>query len=338
MHTTLTRPTHATVTPMVEALAFRAGRTYLESRGYTELFPPRIVRASGACENIDTLFSVAGQNDARWWRDATTDATMPAYLAQTAQLYLEAHVPELERVYCVGPSFRAEPAIDGRHLSEFTMVEIELAGDFDALLAEIEGFVTAVHDTVSARTRAPHLAPLAHPFARASYDEAINVLRMLGEDIEWGGDISRTQEALLIRTSGGGPLFITHFPDPMWDHGKQIEVEKFFNMTPDPARPGRVQSADLILPISGEAVGAAARVHEPDMMRARLRGSRMFKRLIARGGSIEDFRWYLDRLEEQGSVPHAGCGFGMARVLQWLRGTEEIADAVTFPCHRASLI
>lgn len=330
--------TNLVVTPLIEAIAFRAGRTYLEDRGYLELFPPRVVRASGACENVDTLFTVLGQNMPRWWQDEKTGKTVPAYLAQTAQLYLEAHVPEFKKVYCIGPSFRAEPAVDGRHLSEFTMMEIEFAADFEMLLAEIEGFTSAIHDAICKRTRAAHLVPLAHPFARCTYDEAVGLLQALGEDINWGDDISRAREALLVRRMGGGPLFITHFPDPMCDHGKPIEVEKFFNMLPDPERPGRVQSADLILPIAGEAVGAAARVHIPEIMRSRLEHSRMFQRLAARGGGIEDFRWYLDRLEERGSVPHAGCGFGMARILQWLRGTENITEAITFPSHRASLI
>lgn len=325
-------------TAQIEALAFKAGRAYLENKGYTEIFPPRIVRASGACENIDTLFEVSGQGDRLWWRDSKTNGHLPAYLAQTSQLYLEALVPQLNKVYCVGPSFRAEPAVDGRHLSEFTMVEIEFAGGFEELLAEIEGFVSALHEAVAQTTGAPHLAPLRHPFARLTYDGAIEALQNLGEAIKWGDDISSAREQRLVREAGDGPLFITHFPDPMWNHGQEIEVEKFFNMLPDPARPGRVQSTDLILPSSGESVGAAARVHLPEVMKSRLVNSRMFKRLLAKGGGLEDFRWYFEKLEEQGSMPHAGCGFGMARILQWLNGASRITDAVAFPSHRASLI
>lgn len=322
----------------IEALAFKAGRDYLENRGYTEIFPPRLVRASGACENIDTLFEVSGQGDRRWWRDHKTNGDLPAYLAQTSQLYLEALVPQLNKVYCVGPSFRAEPAVDGRHLSEFTMVEIEFAGGFNELLAEIEGFVSALHEAVRQTTGAPHLAELPHPFARLTYDEAIAALQNLGEAIRWGDDISSAREQLLVAETGRAPLFITHFPDPMWSHNQEIEVEKFFNMLPDPERPGRVQSTDLILPTAGESVGAAARVHQPEVMKSRLVNSRMFKRLLSKGGGLEDFRWYFEKLEEQGSVPHAGCGFGMARILQWLNGSSRITDAVAFPSHRASLI
>lgn len=322
----------------VEAIAFKAGRDYLEGRGYLEMFPPRMVRASGACENVDTLFSVAGQGENFWWRDQKSYKNVPAYLAQTAQLYLEAYVPDLDKVYCVGPSFRAEPDIDGRHLSEFMMIEIEFAGGFENLLQEIEGFTKAVGSAVYRLTKAPHLADFSKPFARLTYDQAIENLKELGEDIKWGDDISSKREQQLVQKMGGGPLFITHFPDPMHPDGQNIEVEKFFNMLPDPDHAGRVLSSDLILPFAGESVGAAARVHIPEVMKDRLLKSNMFKRLQEKGGSLEDFSWYVDKLEKNGSVPHAGCGFGMARIIQWLHGAQDITKAVTFPCSRVTLI
>jgi asparaginyl-tRNA synthetase len=297
-----------------------------------------MVRASGACENVDTLFEVAGQGEQFWWRDEKMYNSLPAYLAQTGQLYLEAYVPDLEKVYCVGPSFRAEPAIDGRHLSEFMMIEIEFAGGFEDLLQEIEGFIKAIGKRVYRVTGAEHLSDFSKPFSRLTYDQAIEKLKEIGEDINWGDDINSAREKKLVEKMGNGPLFITHFPDPMHPEGQGIEVEKFFNMLPDPDHPGRVLSSDLILPFAGESVGAAARVHIPEVMKDRLMKSNMFKRLQEKGGSLEDFRWYLDRLEQRGSVPHAGCGFGMARILQWLHGGDDITQAVTFPCSRVSLI
>lgn len=331
-----------------ESYIYNTARRHLSERGYVELFPPRVVRASGACENIDTLFTVAGAGDERWWQ-AADGSKLPAYLAQTGQLYLEALVPELGKTYCVGQSFRAEPATDNRHLSEFTMVEIEFSGGFEQLLHEIQEYVKALADSVvSRRDLATHewgltestinrLRGLVRTFPRITYDEAIAMLAQQGENIKWGDDISSAREQKLVQTFGNQPLFITHFPDPMWPEHKNLEVEKFFNMLPDANTPGRVLSCDLILPFAGESVGAAARVHDPVVMKDRLVNSKMFRRLLAKGGSIDDFAWYLERVAEK-SVPHAGCGFGMARILQWLRGADSVTDSVTFPSNRARLI
>ena len=110
--------------PMLESDVVRFAREHLARQGYTEIFVPRMVRATGACENVDTLFAVSVQGEAGWFN------APHVYLAQTGQLYLEAWVPSLGRAYCVGPSFRAEEAVDTRHLSEFTMIEIELVTDF----------------------------------------------------------------------------------------------------------------------------------------------------------------------------------------------------------------
>lgn len=123
----------------------------------------------------------------------------------------------------------------------------------------------------------------------------------------------------------------------MWDHGKEIEVEKFFNMLTDPEHPGLVLSADLILPIAGEAVGSAARVDDPKILVDRLSRSKMFDRLLALGGSMDDFAWYVERANEK-MVPHAGCGFGMSRILRWIAGADDIKDAVTFASNQHQII
>ncbi len=321
---------------------FRSGRSYLEAQGYTEVVTPRVVRASGACENIDTLYQVMVDGNARWYNGHQ------AYLAQTGQLYLEALVPSMGKVYCSGPSFRAEEAVDDRHLTEFQMMEIEFPATFDMLLNEIEGFIYHIAQDIAKITEPEKYGLTAESikrvagcparFTRLTYDEAIEKLRSLGEVIEWGDDISSTREALLVAHFGSQPIFITRYPDPMVDFGKPIEVEKFFNMMPDAQNPGRVLSCDTILPIAGEAVGSAARVHEVEIMIARLKNSRMYKRLVAKGGSVDDFAWYIERLRTEGSVPHAGCGFGMSRITKWIRGSESIMEAVTFPANRASLI
>lgn len=328
----------------VEAATMQAAREYITAQGFIELFPPRIVRASGACENIDTLFEVRVDGEHQWF--APAGRPTHSYLAQTGQLYLEAFVPSIKKVFCVGPSFRAEAGVDNRHLTEFTMLEIEFAGGFEELLGHIQGLVSTVAHRVAedaarlelAKDRARALAGCPREFPRMTYDEAIATLRVKGENIAWGDDINSKREQILVAETGGHPLFITHYPDPMYDFGASIEVEKFFNMLPDPARPGRVQSADLILPVAGESVGAAARVHEIDMLVSRLQKSKMFSRLVARGGTIDDFGWYINHVRANGAVPHAGCGFGMSRILQWIHGATDIRHAVTFPQNQQLII
>lgn len=318
----------------------KAGRTSLESRGFMEVITPRVVRATGACENVNTLFEVAVDKDFKWFGSS-------AYLAQTGQLYLEALVPEYKKVYCSGPSFRAEATVDARHLTEFTMMEIEFAGDFDQLLREIEAFIATIAKTLVNVSKSldlglgeenlKRLAKCPEVFAKLTYDEAIAKLQELGEQIVWGDDINAAREKLLVEGFDNQPFFITRYPDPMVNHGKEIEVEKFFNMLPDVANPGRVLSSDLILPFAGEAVGAAARVHLAAEMVSRLEHSKMFKRLAEMGGSLNDFSWYIDRLKE-GSIPHVGCGFGMSRITQWILGTRDIREAVTFPSNKGGII
>lgn len=318
----------------------KAGRASLEKRGYVEVVTPRIVRATGACENVNTLFEVSVGKDFNWFGSKS-------YLAQTGQLYLEALVPKYQKVYCSGPSFRAEATVDSRHLVEFLMMEIEFAGNFNQLLVEIEIFIKDIAKTLVSVSQkqdlglsAENLSRLAscpESFTKLTYDEAILKLQELGEAIEWGDDINSAREKMLVEHFGNQPMFITRYPDPMVDHGKEIEVEKFFNMLPDAENPGRVLSSDLILPFGGEAVGSAARVHMAEEMVRRLKHSKMFKRLEQMGGSLDDFAWYIEQLKK-GSVPHAGCGFGISRITQWIMGNTDIREAVTFPSNRATII
>lgn len=272
------------------------------------------------------------------------------YLAQTGQLYLESLVPLLQKVYCAGDSFRAEPKVDARHLAEFYMMEIEFAGNFDELLAYIEGFINAMVKSLTGKkeselakldlneNRRKELAKTPKVFPKITYDEVIELLQKMSEKIKWGDDIASEQERKLVEYHGNQPLFITRYPDPLWDHGQLIEVEKFFNMIPNPENPGRVLSADLILPHGGEAVDAAQRIYEAETLKYRLQNSRMFKMLKNKGGSIDDFSWYIKNLEENGSVPHAGCGLGMSRILKWLRASDDIRQCMAFPVNRETLI
>lgn len=325
----------------LESQVIKSMRNWLERAGFFEIFPPKIVRASGACENIDTLFEVGVDGNLYWFKSKRPHR---AYLSQTAQLYLEAFVPYLGKVYSVGPSFRAEPGNDNRHLTEFTMVEIEFAGKFWKLLRYIERVICAVIKDI---LRLPEnikremginaedikrLKRVKPVFPKITYEKAIEILNLpFGSDIKW------KDEKRLLEKFGNHPLFITHYPNPLYDHGKEIEVEKFFNMIPDPKNPKYVLSADLILPFGGEAVGAAQRVHKFEELKWRLENSRMFKRLVKKGGGLDDFEWYLERVKEK-SVPHSGCGFGVARILKFIKGKEDIKKVVAFPSNQENII
>jgi asparaginyl-tRNA synthetase len=322
----------------LEGQVIKSMRNWLEEAGFFEIFPPKIVRASGACENIDTLFEVGVDGNNRWFNPKNP---CRAYLSQTAQLYLEALTPYLKKVYSIGPSFRAEEGDDNRHLTEFTMLEIEFAGGFETLLEYIERIIfraakdllnlpPAIKDGLNLNQC--YLEKLRLPFPRITYDEAIKLL-----DLSFGDDISSKNEQKLIQKLGNQPLFITRFPNPLYDHGKEIAVEKFFNMIPDPENQARVLSADLILPFGGEAVGAAQRVYKFEELKWRLKNSRMFKRLKAKGGELSDFNWYFQRMKEK-SVPHSGCGFGMGRIMKFLTGEENIKRVITFPCNQVNII
>jgi asparaginyl-tRNA synthetase len=328
-------------TAKLEGQVIKSIRNWLEKANFFEIFPPKIVRASGACENIDTLFEVGVNGNFHWFRSKTPHR---AYLSQTAQLFLEAFVPYMKKVYSVGPSFRAEPGSDNRHLTEFTMLEIEFAGDFQELLSYIEKVIyNIIRDILNLPAKIKkelnlsteslrRLKKVKPVFPKITYGKAIEILNLpFGNDIKW------KDEQKLLKKFGNQPLLITYYPNPLFRHGKEIEVEKFFNMIPDPENPKYVLSADLILPVSGEAVGAAQRVHRFEELKWRLENSRMFKRLIKKGGGIEDFEWYLDRVKEK-SVPHSGCGFGISRILKFIKGEGDIKKAVAFPSNQENII
>ncbi len=302
---------------IVEAAALVAARKYFAESGFTEVLVPHITKVTGACENIDTLFELDyfGQT---------------AYLVQTGQLYLEALIPKLGKVFCIGSSFRAEPDIDDRHLTEFALVEIEFPGDFEQLLVHIENIVHAmVHAAAECKelealeVDPERLKAVTKPFRRITYTDAIKKLNEIGVDIEWGDDLKSRHEKIL---AGNAPLFITHYP----------EAIKFFNMRRN-ENPLLVNSCDLVLPYSGEAVGAAEREYDHDQLLDKLKKSSMYKMLLERGKTIEDFKWYLDIVKEH-PIQHAGCGIGLNRVMQFILGSDDIRACTAFPMNKESLM
>lgn len=310
---------HAAV--RIESSLLKGAREYFEKRGFTEVVVPHMTKATGACENIATMFEVDYFGPKR-------------YLSQTGQLYLEVLTPFLSRVWCVGPSFRAEPRADERHLTEFTLIELEIAGDFKELLEHIEGLVCSmVNSAVKENDKelallnadVESLRRIRKPFQRMTYTKAVELLSEFG--VKWGDDLKSTHEKLLVATNGNQPLFITHFPKTI----------KFFNMKENSENPAVVNSADLLLPASGEAVGAAEREHRYDKLRDRLESSSMLRQLVERGGSIDDFKWYLEFYKTQG-ILHSGCGIGLNRVTQFVLGTDDIRSTTAFPMNRESIL
>jgi asparaginyl-tRNA synthetase len=299
----------------IEGLLLKGARDYFDDMEFKEIVVPHITKATGACENIDTLFGVDYFGE-------------KGYLSQTAQLYLESLIPWMNKVWCISPSFRAEPRVDSRHLTEFTLIELEFAGTFEELLEHIEGVLISMINAVLKKMTSRwldrnRLRQITAPFPRISYTEAIAML-----DREFGHDISREEEQVLVEKFGGKPLFITHYP----------KMLKFFNMIEDEENPRLVDSADLILPFGGEAVGAASREYRADRLYKRLEESQMLKQLVVRGGSISDFEWYIDVYRKYETVPHAGCGIGLNRVTQFVLGVNDIRMCTAYPLNRETLI
>jgi len=305
----------------IEASLLRGARRYFDANDFVEIVVPHLTRATGACENIATMFTVDHFGES-------------AYLAQTGQLYLEVLTPFLKKVWCIGPSFRAEPSIDERHLTEFTLIELEFEGDLRQLMRHIENVICSMVQEAMA-TIGEDLEFLgvdedrinvAPPFKKVTYTDAVEQLHSFG--VKWGDDLKSTHEKALVEIFGNKPLFITHYPKAI----------KFFNMKQNAYNPDIVNSTDLILPFSGEAVGAAEREYQHEPLLTRLKESNMLRQLIERGGSIRDFDWYLDFYRQYGGTPHSGCGIGLNRVTQYVLGSQDIRACTVFPMNKQTLM
>jgi asparaginyl-tRNA synthetase len=302
----------------IEASLLSGARKYFEENSFVEITVPHITRATGACENVATMFEIDFFGERR-------------YMAQTGQLYLEVMTPYLGKVWAIGPSFRAEEKVDERHLIEFTLLEIEFGGKFDQLLAHIEGtLMSMISEVLAKRTEdlktlgvdIGRLRKVSKPFKRITYTDAVELLE--GDGVRWGDDLKSQHEKRLVEYMGNLPLFITHYPKAI----------KFFNMKENVINPELVDSADLILPYSGEAVGAAEREFEYEKLVKRLLDSSMFRLLKERGGGIEDFGWYLNFYKEFGGCPHSGCGIGLGRVMQFILGIDDIRGSTVWAVNK----
>ncbi len=301
----------------VRATVMRAIRGWLDDHGYVEMSTP--ILTPSAAEGTTNLFEVDYFDE-------------KAYLAQTGQLYNEANIFAFGKVYCFGPTFRAEKSKTRRHLTEFWMVEPEVAFcDLDQLLEIEEQLVSHIVRTVVAENAqelkvlerdVSKLAAVAPPFPRITYDDAVAKLKEIQVhtldpeqkqllDITWGMDFGAPHEAALTRLYDR-PVFVTGFPSAI----------KAFYMEPCPGRPEVCKSADLLAPEGyGEIIGGSERISDPDLL---------LKRIHEQNLPEEAYQWYIE-LRKFGSVPHSGFGLGVERTVTWICGTEHVREAIPFP-------
>jgi asparaginyl-tRNA synthetase len=302
----------------VRVRVMSAVREYLDRNGFFNLDTPILTPA--AAEGTTTLFETPYFDEGS------------AYLAQTGQLYNEANIFSFGKVYCFGPTFRAEKSKTRRHLTEFWMLEPEIAFcDLDALMELEEGLITHIVQSV-VHNCGPELRSLGRdlsklekvvpPFPRISYDEAAQILIELNEKetdpqrkellkFEWGMDFGAPHETELTN----------RFEKPVFVYGYPTAVKAFY-MEPWPDRPEVCKSVDLLAPEGyGEICGGSERISDHDLLLKRIREQKLPE---------EAFKWYLE-LRKYGSVPHSGFGMGVERVVGWLCGIEHIREAIPFP-------
>ncbi len=290
---------------------------YLDSNGFLNIDTPIITPS--AAEGTSTLFPVDYFEE-------------KAYLAQTGQLYNEANIAAFGKVYCFGPTFRAEKSKTRRHLTEFWMVEPEMAYyDLDDLMDFEEEFITYIVQT-TLKERRPELellerdlAPLENvqpSFPRISYDEAIERLDAIREEttdpelkktleIEWGSDFGSPHETVLTK----------QFDRPVFVYGYPTQVKAFY-MEPWPGRPEVCKSVDLLAPEGyGEIIGGSERMSDVDTLIAAVERHDL---------PPENYEWYID-LRRYGSVPHSGFGLGLERTVAWLCGIDHIRETSPYP-------
>jgi asparaginyl-tRNA synthetase len=290
----------------IRAEVIRACRDFLDSRGFVLTDAP--IFTPSAVEGTTTLFEVPYFGE-------------KAYLTQSGQLYVEATIAAFGKVYCFGPTFRAEKSKTPRHLTEFWMVEPEMAFcGFEENLKVQEEMVTYIVKTVLEKRRREletlkrDIKPLQKvepPFDRISYTEAVEMLQKAGFQIEWGEDLGAPHERY-ISLQFEKPVFVHRYP----------AKAKAFYMQPDPENPDVVLCADLMAPEGyGEIIGGSQRIHDLKLLE---------KRIEEFGLPKQAYEWYLD-LRRYGSVPHSGFGLGIERTVMWICKLKHIRETIPFP-------
>jgi asparaginyl-tRNA synthetase len=296
----------------VRAEIIKAVRDFFDERNFTLTDPPILTPA--ACEGTSTLFPVDYFEE-------------QAYLTQSGQLYIEATAMALGKVYSFGPTFRAEKSKTRRHLTEFWMVEPEVAyATLDDIMELGEGLISFIVRRCLERRRrdldvigrdVAKLEKIEAPFPRLSYDDAVTMLQeghakgALESKFEWGGDLGSPDETYLSGL----------FDKPVMVHRYPAKVKAFY-MEPDPQRPDLALCVDVLAPEGyGEIIGGSQRMSSYDLL---------VERIHEHGLPEEAFKWYLD-LRKYGSVPHSGFGMGIERAVAWICGLEHVRETIPFP-------
>jgi len=300
----------------IRATIVRALRDWLDNNGYLLVDTPIITPAAG--ENTTSLFEIDYFGE-------------PAYLAQTGQLYNEANAMAFGKVYCFGPTFRAEKSKTRRHLMEFWMLEPEMAFySLEDIMDTEEQLVSYVIEQVLEKHRPEldilerdisQLEKIKPPFIRISYDEAIERLKKAYDEtddpeqknllkIEWGEDFGSPHETALAEMFDK-PVFVYHYPSAV----------KAFYMQPVEGRPEVCRSVDLLAPEGyGEICGGSERIYDADLLMSKIK---------EHGFPPENYAWYLD-LRRFGSVPHGGFGMGLERTVAWICGLQHIRETIPY--------
>ncbi|HKI24830.1 MAG TPA: asparagine--tRNA ligase [Candidatus Sulfotelmatobacter sp.] len=296
----------------VRAEIIKAVRDFFDERGFTLTDPPIITPA--ACEGTTTLFPVDYFEE-------------QAFLTQSGQLYIEATAMALGKVYSFGPTFRAEKSKTRRHLTEFWMVEPEVAYmQLDELMNLAEEFISFIVKRCVERRQVElktigrdvsKLEKITPPFPRLSYDDAVKNLQeghakgALEARFEYGGDLGSPDETYLS----------SQFEKPVMVHRYPAKVKAFY-MEPDPQRPELALCVDVLAPEGyGEIIGGSQRTASHELL---------LQRIHEHGLPEEAFKWYLD-LRKYGSVPHSGFGMGIERAVAWICGLEHVRETIPFP-------
>jgi len=284
----------------------KAIRDFFDDRDFTLVDTP--IFTPNACEGTTTLFE-------------TEYFDQKAYLTQSGQLYNEATAAAFGKVYCFGPTFRAEKSKTRRHLMEFWMVEPEVAyATLEDAMVLAEGLICFIVERVLGRRKTElealerdisKLEKIVPPFPRLSYDDALTRLQAAGSEIKWGGDFGGGDETILSEQHEA-PVMVHRYPSDV----------KAFYMAPDPARPEVALCVDVLAPEGyGEVIGGGQRLHDYDLL---------VRRLKEHGLPEEPFKWYLD-LRKYGTVPHAGFGMGVERMVAWLCKLDHVRETIPFP-------
>jgi asparaginyl-tRNA synthetase len=295
----------------VRAEIIKAARDFFDERGFTLTDPPILTPA--ACEGTTTLFPVDYFDE-------------QAYLTQSGQLYIEATAMALGKVYSFGPTFRAEKSKTRRHLTEFWMVEPEVAyAELDDLMELAENFISFIvqrclekrrADLVTIGRDAAKLEKISAPFPRLAYDDAVRMLQeahakgAVENGFEWGGDFGSPDETYLS----------AQFDKPVMVHRYPSQIKAFY-MEPDPQRPELALCVDVLAPEGyGEIIGGSQRIGSYELL---------LRRIHEHGLPEEAFKWYLD-LRKYGGVPHGGFGMGIERAVAWICGLEHVRETIPF--------